>query len=84
MHKTPYLRESGTGGGEAASPRAEAGFVARRSGETNHEGPGCKLLFVFVSLSAVMGEKAVPNMCLVNELIETDMSQLWDLQLRAP
>lgn len=84
LDKTLYLRESGTGGGKAASPRAGAGFVKRHSGETKHEGPGCKLLCVFASPSAVLGEKAVPNMCLVNELMETDRSQLWDLQLRAP
>lgn len=50
-------------------------FVERQS----KEGPGFKLLsagqaaFVLDSLSAVLGEKEVPSVCLVNELLETGL-----------
>ena len=45
----PISQRIWDGGGKAASPRAAAGFVERRSEETKHEGPGCKLLYLFLS-----------------------------------
>lgn len=78
MHKTPYLRESGTGGGEAASPRAEAGFVARHSERQTMRDQAVSSCVCLCLPICCDGGEGQPT-CVQNELIETDRSQLFGI-----
>lgn len=79
----PHISENlGQGEGKLPAPELEQVLwrdVQERQSTRDQAVSSC----VCFCLPVCCDGKEVPNMCLVNELMETDRSQLWDLQLRA-